>query len=226
MAMGEGNELVLPAVQEQYRDGDVGYLESPRADQEVAVVPPSLAAGREPRGWCGLCSRPVHLSGRRRLLPTASSWRHAPSGKRTSRSATYSPRLGKDRVQVGTGNGNHLAAAGAHSSKETAAAQIRAFAWAAPRWIRLPPRRAAEPHRTTRISRPRPTRSGSASSVRQVNGTEDQQLHSDDLESGSGYGPDLGLHVGPGDGIRSLIGHVAGTVRRGTLPGLSSTITV
>jgi hypothetical protein len=48
LAMGEGNELVLPAVQEQYRDGDVGELESPRADQAIAVVPPSLAA----RGEC------------------------------------------------------------------------------------------------------------------------------------------------------------------------------
>jgi hypothetical protein len=47
LAMGEGDELVLPAVQKPYRDGDVGQLESPRADQAVAVVPPSLATRRE-----------------------------------------------------------------------------------------------------------------------------------------------------------------------------------
>jgi hypothetical protein len=47
LAMGEGNELVLPAVQKQDRDGDLVHIESPRADQAVAVVPPSLAAGRE-----------------------------------------------------------------------------------------------------------------------------------------------------------------------------------
>jgi len=32
LAMGEGNELVLPAVQEQYRDSDVRELELPRVD--------------------------------------------------------------------------------------------------------------------------------------------------------------------------------------------------
>lgn len=47
LTVGEGNKLVLPAVQEQYRDGDVGHLESPRADQAVTVVPPALAALRE-----------------------------------------------------------------------------------------------------------------------------------------------------------------------------------
>jgi hypothetical protein len=47
LAVGEGNECVLPAVQEQDRDGDVSHIESPWADQAVAVVPPALTARRE-----------------------------------------------------------------------------------------------------------------------------------------------------------------------------------
>jgi hypothetical protein len=41
------HEHVLPAVQEQDRDGDVGEVEVPRLEPAV-VVPPSLAARRQP----------------------------------------------------------------------------------------------------------------------------------------------------------------------------------
>ena len=47
LAMPEGNELVLPAVQQQHGNGDIGQLESSRADVGAGVVPPSLAARRE-----------------------------------------------------------------------------------------------------------------------------------------------------------------------------------
>ena len=45
-AVAEWHEHVLPAVQQQDRDGDVGQVESPRLE-EAGVVPPSLAAGRQ-----------------------------------------------------------------------------------------------------------------------------------------------------------------------------------
>ena len=48
LAVAEGDELVLPPVQEQDRDGDVGQLKPPRADVGAALVPPSLAARRQP----------------------------------------------------------------------------------------------------------------------------------------------------------------------------------
>jgi hypothetical protein len=46
-AVAGRHEHVLPAVQEQDRDGDVGEVESPRLEHAV-VVPPSLAARRQP----------------------------------------------------------------------------------------------------------------------------------------------------------------------------------
>jgi hypothetical protein len=45
-AVAERHEHVLPAVQQQDRDSDVGQVESPRPEDAV-VVPPSLAAGRQ-----------------------------------------------------------------------------------------------------------------------------------------------------------------------------------
>ena len=47
LAMPEGNELVLPAVQ-QHGNGDIGQLESPRADVAAGVVPPSWLPGASP----------------------------------------------------------------------------------------------------------------------------------------------------------------------------------
>jgi hypothetical protein len=46
-AVAGRHEHVLPAVQEQDRDGDVGEVESPRLEHAL-VVPPSLAARRQP----------------------------------------------------------------------------------------------------------------------------------------------------------------------------------
>lgn len=40
LAMPEGNEIVLPAVQEQHGDGDVGQLEPPRVEVGAVVIPP------------------------------------------------------------------------------------------------------------------------------------------------------------------------------------------
>ena len=47
LAMPEGNEVVLPAVQEQHGDSDAGQLEPPRVEVGAAVIPMSLAARRE-----------------------------------------------------------------------------------------------------------------------------------------------------------------------------------
>jgi len=44
LAMPEGNELVLPAVQQQHGNGDIGQLEPPGADVGAAFVLPSLTA--------------------------------------------------------------------------------------------------------------------------------------------------------------------------------------
>jgi hypothetical protein len=47
LAVPEEKELILPAVQHQQGDGDIGQLEPPAADVGARVVPPSLAARRE-----------------------------------------------------------------------------------------------------------------------------------------------------------------------------------
>ena len=57
--------------------------------------------------------------------------------------------------------------------------------------------------RTTRTSPPRRARPGPAFPVRQVNGTEDQQLHWDDQGPCSARGPDLGFRGGAGDENRT-----------------------
>src|SRR6516165_6257355 len=66
LAVPEGNVLVLPAVQEQHGDGDVGQFEPPRADVSKSVVVPSLAARREPvmNGICEPCGHLALQDGR------------------------------------------------------------------------------------------------------------------------------------------------------------------
>jgi hypothetical protein len=79
-AVAERHEHVLPAVQQQDRDRDVGQVESPRPDRAV-VVPPSLAAGRQTvlRGGgqvfgqlaaqdCRICRREKRFNSPRRIL--------------------------------------------------------------------------------------------------------------------------------------------------------------
>ena len=44
LAMPKGNEVVLPAVQEQRGDSDIAQLEPPRVEVSAVVIPPSLAA--------------------------------------------------------------------------------------------------------------------------------------------------------------------------------------
>src|SRR5207249_1803907 len=48
-AMGEGNELVLPAVQEQHGNGDMGQLEPPGADGAQASSHHPWLPGSRPR---------------------------------------------------------------------------------------------------------------------------------------------------------------------------------
>src|SRR4029077_21103116 len=57
----EGNEVVLTAVQEQHGDSDVRQLEPPRVEVGAAVIPISLAAGREPI-MNGICQPCGHLA--------------------------------------------------------------------------------------------------------------------------------------------------------------------